>query len=156
MRISARQSERGSTLVEFSIAALVFFIALFGVLEVARLLWTYNAIADGVRLGARFATMRAPNSAAAVRNVVRYGTASPAVGASPIVYGLTDGHIGVTYDNMGVRLGTVSVSVNNFSFQFLTLPNVFGASLTLPNYTVTLTAESAGCEPTLADPNPCD
>lgn len=142
-----RAVERGSTLVEFSIAASVFFVALFGVLEVSRMLWTYNAIADGVRQGARFAVLNSPGSAAAVQNVVVYGTAAPAQNAAPIVYGLTTNHVAVVYNNLGVRQGTVSVTVTGFSFQFLTMPSVFGTSLTFPAYQVSMPGESAGFTP---------
>ncbi len=139
--------EKGSTLVEFSIAASVFAVALFGVLEFSRLLWTYNALADGARLGARYAVMHAPGSTVAVQNVVVYGTASPSVGAPPIVNGLTTGHVTVTYTSLGVRQGTVTVRISGFSFQFLTLPSVFGATLAFPAYQVSMTGESAGYEP---------
>lgn len=154
-RIRQRQSsEHGTVLVEFAIAALVFFIALFGVLEVARMLFAYNAIADGVRQGARYAALNSPDAlnsttqSGKVKNVVLYGTDSPAVGAQPTVYGLTASHVSVVYSSdFGVRLGTVTVSVSGFNFQFLTLPSVFGASVTFPTYSVVLTGESAGCVP---------
>jgi Flp pilus assembly protein TadG len=150
-----RKNERGSTLAEFAIAALVFFIALFSVLEIARMLWTYNALADGVRRGARWAALNAPGSASTVKNVVMYGTTS--AGSQTIVHGLNTNHIQVNYSgDFGVHLGSVSVTLTNFQFEFLTLPDVLGASLTFPDYQVTLTGESAGCVPTAADPDPCE
>ena len=134
-------TERGATLVEFSIAASFFFVALFGVLEIARMLWTYNAVADGVRQGARYASLNAAN-ATNVQNVVVYGT--PTAGTSPIVYGLTTAQVNVVYTNFGVNQGTVAVSVNGYTFSFLVFPNVFGSSLTFPEYQVTMKGESAG------------
>lgn len=142
-----RAHERGSTLVEFSIAAGVFSVALFGVLEFSRLLWTYNALADGVRKGGRYAVLHTPGSTTAVQNVVIYGTASPGDNAQPIVHGLTTSHVAVTYNNLGVKQGTVTVRVSGFNFEFLAMPSVFGASLTLPAYQVSMTGESAGYEP---------
>ncbi len=144
---SKHKTERGSTLAEFSIAALVFLIALFGVLEVARMLWTYNALADGVRLAARWAALNPPGAVGTVQNLVIYGKVNPN-GASPIVHGLNTNHIQVAYSgDFGVHLGTVTVSLVNFQFQFLTLPHELGTSLTFPTYRVTLTGESAGCVP---------
>jgi Flp pilus assembly protein TadG len=134
-------TERGATLVEFAIAASVFFVAFFGVLEVARLLWTYNAIAEGVRQGARYASLNAINTAN-VQNVVVYGT--PGGGTSPVAYGLTTAQVNVVYTNFGVNQGTVAVSVSGYTFSFLVLPDVFGSALTFPAYTVTMKGESAG------------
>ncbi|NOT61039.1 MAG: pilus assembly protein [Acidobacteria bacterium] len=147
------EKQRGATMVEFSIAALVFLTALFGVLEIARMLWTYNAIADGVRLGARYAAMNCAGSTTAVKNMVMYGTA--AAGETPIVHGLTADDVTVTYSNdinagevdFGVRQGTVTVSVAGFDFDFLLLPDVLGDVLTFPTYTVSMAGESAGYEP---------
>ncbi len=150
----SHSTEQGAVLVEFAIAALVFFIAVFGVLEISRLLWTYNALADGVRRGARYAALQSPDTGGSttnitkVKNVVMYGTDTPAGGAQPIVYGLITSNVSVAYSgDFGVHLGTVTVGVSSFSFQFLAMPSVFGAALTLPAYQVTVTGESAGCVP---------
>src|SRR5918993_5601823 len=69
------KGQRGATLVEFAIGALVFFTATFGVLEFSRLLWTHNALADAARRGARYAITHAGTEAEAanVRNVAVYG-----------------------------------------------------------------------------------
>ena len=146
--------QRGAILVEFAIASLVFFIAMFSVLELSRMLWTYNALADGVRRGARYAAMNSPDAAGStanstkVKNVVLYGTDAPAVDARPIVYGLATSHVTVTYSgNFGVNQGTVTVQVSGFSFQFLAISSVLGASLNFPPYQVVLAGESAGCVP---------
>ena len=53
------KGERGSTLVEFTIGALVFLTAIFGVLEFSRLLFTHNALSDSVRRAARYAVSHA-------------------------------------------------------------------------------------------------
>lgn len=146
-RKTREKSQRGSTLVEFSIAGTVFFIALFGALEVSRLLWTYNALADAVRTGARYASLHEANQETAVENVVVYGTDNPGEGAKPVVTGLNDGHVTVTYSNdFGVKRGSVRVRLSNYSFSFI-VP-LFGASLTLPPYEVVITGESAGVAPT--------
>ena len=48
---SKRNGERGASLVEFSIAATVFLISLFAIVEFGRALWTHNALADAARRG---------------------------------------------------------------------------------------------------------
>ena len=139
----SRRGERGATLVEFSIGALVFFTATFGVLESGRLLWTHNALADAARRGARYAVIN-PQNATNVKNVVVYG--DPAGGTNPVVYGLTTGNVDVVYSgDFGVKQGTVSVKITGYNFDF-TIP-LIGATLTMPSYHTTLTGESGGYVP---------
>ena len=138
-----QSNECGATLVEYSIALLVFLIATFGVIEFGRALWVHNALADAARRGARYASLHSANDIANVKNVVVYG--DPAGGAQPSIPNLTVDNVDVDYSNFGLNKGTVSVSVTNYQFQFV-VP-VFGTTITMPNYTTTLTGESVGWIP---------
>lgn len=53
-----RHLERGSTMVEFAIAALAFLLLLFGVLQFGQALYTYHTVSDAARLGSRWAIVR--------------------------------------------------------------------------------------------------
>lgn len=129
---------------------MAFFTMLFGVLEFSRLMWTHNALADATRYGARWASINSQN-ATDVKNVVVYGTASPAAGAKPVVYGLTTSNVNVTYSTgtvpqrFGVKNGTVTVEITNYQFTFSLMP--FGGSVTMPNYKAVATGEAAGYFP---------
>ncbi|HEX5707549.1 MAG TPA: TadE family protein, partial [Pyrinomonadaceae bacterium] len=68
-----KRGERGAALVEFTIGALVFLTATFGVIEIARLLWTHNALTDATRRAARYAVINGSEDATAVQNVAIYG-----------------------------------------------------------------------------------
>lgn len=138
-----RNNERGSTLVEFSIGVTVFLTAMFGVMEFGRALWVHNALTDAARRGARYATMHSPNDVDGVKNVVVYG--DPTGSGQPMLNNLTTANVNVTYNNFGLNDGTVSVSITNYQFQFV-LP-IIGTTITMPSYTTTLTAESAGFIP---------
>jgi Flp pilus assembly protein TadG len=140
---NCRENERGSTLVEFAIGATVFLTAMFAVLEFGRALWVHNALTDAARRGARYATMHSPTAVDQVKNVVVYG--DPAGGSQPLVENLSSANVNVTYNNFGLNDGTVSVSITNYQFQFV-VP-IIGTKITMPNYTTTLTAESAGYIP---------
>lgn len=48
---------RGVGAVEFAIVAGIFFTLLLGVVEMGRLMWTWNAAAEATRLGARVAVV---------------------------------------------------------------------------------------------------
>ena len=60
-RPSRRAQQRGTAAVEFALVAALFFTVLFGVIEMGRLLWTWNAAAEATRLGARLAAVCSMN-----------------------------------------------------------------------------------------------
>lgn len=140
---SCRENERGSTLVEFAIGVTVFVTAMFAVLEFGRALWVHNALTDAARRGARYATMHSAGDIDQVKNVVVYG--DPAGGGQPMLNNLSTANVNVTYNAFGLNDGTVSVSITGYQFQFV-VP-IIGTTITMPSYTTTLTAESAGYIP---------
>lgn len=50
-----RAAQRGSVMIETALVSLLLFAMLFGVIEMGRLLWTWNAAVEATRLGARLA-----------------------------------------------------------------------------------------------------
>ena len=138
-----RKNQRGSTLVEFAIGVTVFMTAMFAVMEFGRALWVHNALTDAARRGARYATLHAQADAASVKNVVVYG--NPEGSGQPMLNNLSTGIVDVDYNNFGLNDGTVSVSIDQYQFQFV-IP-IFGATITMPSYKTTLTAECAGFIP---------
>lgn len=140
---SCRDNERGSTLVEFAIGVTVFVTVMFAVLEFGRALWVHNALTDAARRGARYATLHAEASADQVRNVVVYG--NDAGSGTPMLSNLSTTNVDVDYDDFGLNDGTVTVSINEYEFEFV-IP-IFGTTITMPHYSTTLTAESAGLIP---------
>lgn len=136
-------NERGATLVEYSIAVTVFLIAMFAVIEFGRAIWVHNALSDAARRGARYAVLNSANNIDQVKNVVVYG--DPAGGSQPAVPNLSTTNVEVNYSNFGLNKGTVSVKVTNYQFQFV-IP-IVGTTITMPNYTTTLTGESVGFIP---------
>lgn len=56
-RRNPAQAQRGVAAVEFAIIASLLFTLLIGIMEMGRLLWTWNAAAESTRLGARLAVV---------------------------------------------------------------------------------------------------
>ena len=139
----SRRGERGSTLVEFAIGATLFLTVMFAVIEFGRALWVHNALADAARRGARYAVVHTAADSAAVKNVVVYG--DPAGGSTPLVDNLTTSNVNVTYSGFGLSGGTATVSISNYQFQFV-VP-IVSTAISMPSYSTTLTAESAGLIP---------
>ena len=52
-----RTRQRGVAAVEFAIVSALLFTLLLGVMEMGRLLWTWNAAVEATRLGARLAAV---------------------------------------------------------------------------------------------------
>jgi Flp pilus assembly protein TadG len=52
-----RSPQRGAAAVEFALVATLFFTVLFGVIEMGRLLWIWNAAVEATRFGARMAVV---------------------------------------------------------------------------------------------------
>lgn len=160
-------NERGTTMAEFALISVVFFMIIFGIIEFGRLMYTHNALTDAARRGARYAALHQEAKTSAkllcVQNVVIYGESrvnpsTCAATGSPLINGLAFGNISVDYqgaddDNnpntpptsYGSNLGTATVTITNYTFN-LSIPFA-RRTLTMPPYTTTLTAESAGEEP---------
>ena len=163
--LNHKQNERGTTVAEFAIVSLLFFMIIFGIIEFGRLLYTHNALTDATRRGARFAALHKGVSEAnkdAVKNEVVYGAkatydkdGNPT--SPPVINGLTTTMVDVEFlgvplnaegtlrTNYGTNLGTATVKIEGYTFDLL-IP-VVGRQLTLPAYSTTLTAESAGETP---------
>jgi len=164
MRRDQRRGEQGSTMAEFAVIASLFFMIVFGIIEFGRLLYTHNALTDAARRGARYAALHKEADKACVKNVAVYGethvdpaTCSPT--GPPLINNLDpNANIDVVYEgadadnnpatpptDYGMNLGTVTVSIKNYSFT-LGIPFV-RKTFTMGAYTTTLTSESAGEEP---------
>ena len=137
-----KANEQGATLVEFSIAALVFLTVMFAVIELGRALWVHNALADAARRGARYAVINLANEDK-VKNVVVYGDEDG--GVTPMIPNLTTDDVTVVYSDFTVNKGKVTVSIDAYQFQFV-IP-IVGTTITMPSYTTTLTGESVGLVP---------
>jgi len=140
-----RGSEKGGTLIEFTVVAVGFFMMLVGIVAAGNLYYTYNALVEATRRGARYAVMNPSGSTAAVQNVTVYGTASPSDGATSAIYNLRTTNVTVTYTNLNIASGSVTVSIVDYAFPFV-LP-LTTTSVTMPACSTTLSGESAGLTP---------
>lgn len=74
-----RHYERGTSMVEFAIAATVLLLLLFGAIEFGRGLYMYHTVSNAARIGARWAMVRGSYSCSAVNPVDNCGAAPSAV-----------------------------------------------------------------------------
>lgn len=89
----SRQRQRGLTTVEFSIIGSLFFIVLFGVVEIGRALFVINTLEEAARRGARMAAVcPVGDSAPASAAVFDSGN-----GSSAVISGLSTGNVEIDY-----------------------------------------------------------
>jgi Flp pilus assembly protein TadG len=142
-----KDGERGAALLEFAIGATIFVSAMFGVLEVGRMLWVHNSLVDATRRAARYAVNQGTSTSAqtGAKNMAVYGNAAGT--GQPLVQDLTVSQVKITYTNFELGAGTVTAEIDNYNFSFV-LPLV-SRTMTLPAYKTSLTAENAGYVPTV-------
>ncbi|WP_198674809.1 TadE family protein [Rhodoferax ferrireducens] len=137
IRHSSRQ--RGVATVEFAIVSSLLFTILFGVMEMGRLLWTWNAATEATRLGARLAVVCDVNRSMNAPIKSRMHEMLPA---------LTNANITISYLNPP---NTVDPSCTNATckaarvslsgFTHTTVIPFVPLSLTLPPFSTTLRKE---------------
>ena len=145
--LNSRKGEAGTATLEFAFIALIYFTLLLSVFAGGFFYASYNALADSTRRGARYAVMH-DNSAAEidkVKNIVVYGTDSPAVDARPLAPNLQTSNVVVEYSNFGVNQGSVTVSITNYNYNFV-IP-ALSQAIPMPEYRTTMRGESAGYAP---------
>jgi Flp pilus assembly protein TadG len=118
-----RLRERGSAIIEFSLAFPFLVAVMTGIFTWAYTFYTYNALFNNVRSGARYMAQQSyvPNTAngqpaaclvADVQNMVVYGKRAPAAGDSPVLPGLTPANVSVSATlDAGLVPQTVTIAI---------------------------------------------
>ena len=144
-----RYRQAGVTTVEFAIIAVVFFMALFGVIEMGRTLFVVNTLTEAARRGARMATVCPVGDTAPARAAV-FDSGN---GTSAVIYGLTTGNIEIDYldangnvlPNPAASFGALSsVRATVVGFTLPLMSPLVMPTLTLSGFATTLPRESLG------------
>jgi len=126
--------QSGSTTVEFALATLAFLVFVLGMLDFARMLFTWNAATEATRAGARYAVVCADRSSntrilSAMQGVL------PQVASIDVVWEPADCNTGTCE--------AVTVSITALKFQWLApLPGALGQPLIMmPGFSTYLPRE---------------
>ena len=144
-----KKQQRGLYLVEFALVSGVFFLMMFGAIEVARLMYTWSALNAMTQRGARIAAVCPLNDAAVKQTAIFDGDVVP---------GVTAANISVEYlqaDGLTAATGRgntrfVKVEIIGYQHQMLipaTVANFVAPLLTAPPFTTLRPAESLGKNP---------
>lgn len=142
--------QAGLSIVEFAISAAALLIVMFGCLEVARLLFVWNSLAEGTRRGARMAAICPPNDVAVQRATILN---LPDQGDdSAVIAGLDVSMVQLTYlDSAGgstadpAKMAYVRASISGYSHALM-VPFV-SLSIPSPTFATTVPTESLGYVP---------
>lgn len=141
--------QSGFATVEFAIVAVAFFTLLLGVVEVSRMLFTWNALGAITQRGARVAAVCPPNAAV----VSRVAVFDKAAGSSGLLPDFSDENLQITYldktftDTGGsFPIHYVRARIVNYSHQ-MAIPFISDTVLSSPDFSTTLPAESLGYIP---------
>lgn len=122
---------RGQGMVEFGLAATVFFLLTFAVIEMGLVIYTYNTLASATRDAARYAMMHGPNR-------------SPTASQSQVTTVLLDNAADLNASNLTVNL-TWPADANMPSQSDAKVNASYNYTLQIPftsKVTLTLTASS--------------
>ncbi len=142
-----KSKQTGLATVEMAVVGSVFFLVLFTVIEVGRLMWTWETLTEATRRGARVAAV-CPVNHASVPNVTVF--ADPVGGGPSVLPGLSaNEHVDVDYlDVNGVvttnwcAIRFVQVRINGYQHS-LAIPFLQDI-LSVPEFETTLPRESLG------------
>jgi Flp pilus assembly protein TadG len=155
--VRALRKQRGLASVEFALVGLVAMVVLFGVLEVARMMFTLNMLQEATRRGARMAAVCTVDNPAIARAALFNSSGGGT--DSPLINRLTAANIQVDYldtaGNAVVGYATdidayytiefVRVQIVNFQHQLI-IPGLNLSFVTRP-YPTVMPIESLGIPP---------
>ncbi len=142
-----RRRQAGLTTVEVAIVGAVFLLAIFTVIEVGRLMWTWETLNEATRRGARVAAV-CPRDHPAIKNVAIFNAPNVGGGSSTLP-DLSVANVDVSYlDTNGNPTGNwcsiefVRVRIINYQHDYF-MPGV-GLLINAPAFETTLPRESLG------------
>ena len=150
--------QKGTTTVEFAIVGGLFFLILFGIVEIGRALFVWNGLADISRRAARIAAVCPPKNQAITR-VAIYNAATDGSDSS-VISGLNPADVKLSYFNSDMipvlspetptgfsSVRYVQASIDGYTHQLL-IPQLLiptmNMTLTPPDFATTVPAESLG------------
>lgn len=126
-----RERQRGVAAVEFALVAIAFFMLLIGIVEMGRVLFTWNAAVEATRYGARVAVVCPKNDPAILNRMQKIMPAL--IGENVLVTYTPDACSEANCQQVSVKIQNVPIT---------TLIPVSAATLMVPPFTTTLPRES--------------
>jgi Flp pilus assembly protein TadG len=137
-----KSKQTGATIVEFALVFMIFMTVFLGILDFARMLWTWNAANEATRWGARVSVVCDKNAPAILSSMQKF---LPQLTAANVKLDWYDagGNISSTCDH--TNCAGVNVSITNLDYQWIS-PIGFSkhAPIPMPSFSTYLPREIMG------------
>lgn len=137
--------QAGATMVEFALVLIFFLTFLLGILDFARMLWTWHAATEATRWGARVAVVCDKNAAAVLTDMKKF------------LPQLADANVQIDWYDIGGNVSTtcdssscagVDVRIVNLDYVWLSpIGYATQAALPMPGFSTYLPREIMGQDP---------
>lgn len=145
-----KKHQAGATAVEFAIVAALFLTVLLGIMDFGRILFTWNAVAEATRLGARVSVVCGKGAARVLADMQKFVPISSSNLQIDWYVGNSINNSCVAYDlggGTGVCDG-VAVSITGLTITPVSPLTWIGfSSLAVPGFSTYLPRESMGIDP---------
>ncbi len=142
------KNQCGATVVEFALVLIIFLTFILGILDFARMLWTWNAANEATRWGARISVVCDKGATAVLANMQKFLPQLAPANVKIDWYDAT-GNISTTCDH--TNCSGVNVRIINLNYQWIS-PIGFGnhAAIPMPGFSTYLPREIMGQDPNSA------
>lgn len=142
--------QSGATIVEFALVLMIFLAFFLGIIDYARMLWTWNAANEATRWGARVAVVCSRTAPAVLSSMQKF---LPQLTASNVAidwYAANPGGgadiISPTCDASNCR--AVNVRITGLDYQWISpIRFISDTAITMPGFSTYLPRESMGLDP---------
>lgn len=148
MKYTAHRQQRGATIIEFALVLMVFLTFFFGILDFARMLWTWNAANEATRWGARVAVVCPQDTAKVLDRMQQF---LPQLTAANVVVDWYNAAGNLDNTCTPATCGAVNIRIRDLNYQWITpvgfsLPN----AIAMPSFSTYLPREAMGTDPNSA------
>ena len=138
--------QTGSTIIEFALVLMIFLTFLLGILDLSRMLWTWNAANEATRWGARVSVVCDKDAGAVLISMQKF---LPQLKAENLLIDWFDanGNISTTCD--ATNCAGVNVQITNLDYQWIS-PVGFATpieAIPMPGFSTYLPREIMGQDP---------
>lgn len=137
--------QRGATAVEFALVLMIFLTFFLGIMDFARMLWTWNAANEATRWGARVAVVCDKGAARVLSSMQKF---LPQLTASNVQIDWYDASGNVSTTCTYASCAGVNVRITQLDYQWIS-PIGFGnhAAIPMPGFSTYLPREIMGQDP---------
>ena len=150
---AVHRREHGATMIEFALVLMIFLTFFLGVVDFARMLWTWNAANEATRWGARTAVVCSKGSAKVLDRMQKF---LPQLTTANVVVDWYNAAGSLDNSCTAATCGAVNIRIQNLNYQWrspigFSLPS----AIPMPSFSTYLPREAMGTDPNSDAPGIC-